>query len=711
MSAHDIAEYSQSVGETGHIRAGSPLPFGAHFHGDGVNFSLFSRNATQVWLEFYDHAEDDKPSQVVELTPAHHRTGDVWHVWVQGVRSGQLYAYRVDGPYAPEQGQRFNKHKLLLDPYATAITDRQAWDFGQALGYDPNASEGDLSFSEVDNAGAMPKCIVTPEHFDWEEDQPLRLTWSEMVIYEAHMRGFTIHPSAGVEHPGTYRGLVDKLPHLKDLGVTAIELMPVHEFNESDMGRTNPSTGERLRDYWGYETASFLAPKASYSSSGGMGQQVLEFREMVKACHDAGIEIILDVVFNHTAEGNEAGPTFSFRGIDNSIYYMLDGNQRYYKNFTGTGNTVNANHPVVRDFILGALRYWVIEMHADGFRFDLASVLDRDEQGNLLPDAPLLERIAEDPILREVKIIAEAWDASGAYQVGRFSEARWAEWNGHYRDDIRRFWRGDSGMLGVFASRICGSADIYEGSGKGPESSINFITCHDGFTLNDLVSYAHKHNEGNGEENRDGPDNNHSANYGAEGPTDDPQIEALRTRQIKNFLVTLFVSRGVPMLLGGDEFRRTQQGNNNAYCQDNEISWFDWSLLEQHQGIHRFTRGMIALRRANSVLSQEAFYTDSEIQFFDPGGEAPDWSDEREKQLGVLISGQEKQDLYLMFNAWTDAAEFVLPELPADRAWYRAVDTQRPTPEDIQKSGSEPRLENQERYEVGARTSVILVGR
>ena len=448
----------------------------------------------------------------------------------------------------------------------------------------------------------MPKCVFTHEHFHWNQDQPPRHPWSKTVIYETHIRGFTVHPSSGVQNPGTYRGLVEKIPWLKDLGVTAVELMPVQEFNGNQAALIHPQTGKPLGDYWGYNPVVFFAPKASYSSSGGMGQQKLEFKEMVQAFHGAGIEVILDVVFNHTGEGDELGPTLCFRGMDNAIFYTLAGDKRYYRDFTGTGNTINANHPVVRDHILAALRYWVVEMHVDGFRFDLASVLGRDECGKLLADAPLLERIAEDPILRDVKLIAEAWDAAGAFEVGSFSKRRWAEWNGRYRDDVRRFWRGDDGMLGLFASRICGSADIYTRAGKGPEGSINFITCHDGFTLNDLVSYRYKHNQANGENNHDGTTDNFSENYGAEGETADAGIEAVRKRQIKNFFLTLLVSRGVPMLLGGDEFRRTQRGNNNAWCQDNEISWFDWTYLEKHREIHRFVRGMIALSpRASGV--------------------------------------------------------------------------------------------------------------
>jgi glycogen operon protein len=504
---------------------------------------------------------------------------------------------------------------------------------------------------------------------------------------------------------------MEKIPYLKDLGVTAVELMPVQEFNENQVTGIHPQTGQPLRNYWGYDPVVFSAPKASYSSSGGLGQQTLEFREMVAAFHNAGIEVILDVVFNHTAEGDELGPTLCFRGMDNAIFYTLAADKRYYKDFTDTGNTVNANHPVVRDHILAALRYWMFEMHVDGFRFDLASVLGRDGTGKLLANAPLLERIAEDPILRDEKIIAEAWDAAGAYEVGSFSERRWAEWNGRYRDDVRRFWRGDDGMLGVFASRICGSADIYAKSGKGPEGSINFITCHDGFTLNDLVSYRYKHNDANGKSNHDGTDANFSENYGAEGETTDAGIEAVRKRQIKNFLLTLLISRGVPMLLGGDEFRRTQHGNNNAYCQDNETSWHDWSCLEQHREIFRFTRGMIAFRRAHPILSREQFYTDAEIRWFGPQGGLPNWADPKGKPFACLIHEDEQHALCLMFNAGDDAVDFRLPPVLPGTRWRLSVDTSRETPHDLFAASEEPLWENPQIYHLGPRSSAILLAR
>jgi glycogen operon protein len=432
---------------------------------------------------------------------------------------------------------------------------------------------------------------------------------------------------------------------------------------------------------------------------------------MVRALHKADIELILDVVFNHTAEGNELGPTLCFRGMDNAILYTLADDKRYYKDYTGTGNTINANQPMVRDQILAALRYWMVEMHVDGFRFDLASVLGRDGTGKLLANAPLLERIAEDPVLKSVKIIAEAWDAAGAYQVGSFSEQRWAEWNGRYRDDVRRFWRGDDGMLGSFANRLCGSADIYTKSGKGPDGSVNFITCHDGFTLNDLVSYCSKHNEANGEGNRDGTNADNSENYGVEGATKDAGIEAVRKRQIKNFLLTLFISRGTPMLLGGDEFRRTQGGNNNAYCQDNETSWYDWNFLEQYKDIFRFTRGMIVFRQTHPVLSKEQFYTDSRIHWFGSQGALPEWGDPKEKQVGCLINEDEHRALCLMFNADIDTVDFALPFLQPGMRWYLAVDTSHDAPQDLFLEGEERLLEDSQTYHLAPRSSAILLVR
>jgi isoamylase len=707
----DESDALQGPLEEGEVRAGNPLPIGGpHQYADGVNFVLFSRHATRIRLEFYQRADDAHPTRIIDLDPASHRTGDVWHVWVQGVPNGQLYGYRVEGPYQPEQGHRFNPHRLLLDPYARAIAGVENWDFSGARGYDSASNLSDLSISTVDDAGAMPKCIFTDYDFDWEVDSRPKHPASNMVIYETHVRGFTIHPTAGVAHPGTFHSLTEKIPYLKDLGVTAIELMPVAEFNENELIRLNPVTKERLRNYWGYNPVAFHAPKQSYSIAGAPGNHTVEFREMVKSFHRAGIEVILDIVLNHTAEGDELGPTICLRGVENSIFYMLRENgRRYYKDFTGVGNTLNANHPVVRQFVMNVLRYWVMHMHVDGFRFDLASVLGRDEHGDVLRSAPLLDVIAEDPILRDVKLIAEAWDAGGAYQVGSFSTQRWGEWNGRFRDDVRRFWRGDAGMMGQFASRVCGSEDLYRDSGKGPGCSINFVTSHDGFTLNDLVSYQQKHNDENGDYNRDGTDANYSDNCGVEGPSNDLVVEETRNRQIKNFLLTLFTSRGIPMVLGGDEFRRTQRGNNNAYCQDSEVSWFDWRLLEMHEEIHRFTRGMIAFRRAHPVLRREVFYTDADIHWFAPNGGIPDWADERQKSLACLIPGQTEPDLFLLFNADSRSVDFAIPALPATKIWRLAVDTSRIVPDDFFEAGKEISMQGQITFRVESRSSAILV--
>jgi isoamylase len=697
--------------EKGEVQPGDPLPIGgAHQYGDGVNFVLFSRHATRVRLEFYRNASDSSPTKIIDLDPARHRTGDVWHVWVRGIPSGQLYGYRIEGPYQPEEGHRFNPHKLLLDPFARALACVEDWDFSAARGYDSSSSLTDLSISTVDNAGTTPKCIFTNDHFDWELDSPPKHSASDTVIYETHVRGLTIHPSSGVAHPGTFTGLTEKIPYLQDLGVTAIELMPVLEFNENESIRLNPITKEKLRNYWGYNPVAYFAPKESYSIGGSHRRQTVDFREMVKAFHRAGIEVILDIVLNHTAEGNETGPTISLRGIENSIFYMLQENgRRYYKDFTGVGNTLNANHPIVRQFVMLVLRYWVMHMHVDGFRFDLASVLGRDEHGDILRNAPLLEDIAEDPILRDVKLIAEAWDAGGAYQVGSFSTQRWTEWNGRFRDDVRRFWIGDAGMMALFASRICGSSDLYQGSGKGPASSLNFVTSHDGFTLNDLVSYKQKHNDENGEYSRDGTDANYSDNCGVEGPSDDPIVEGMRNRLIKTFLLTLFIARGVPMLLGGDEFRRTQRGNNNAYCQDNEVSWFDWNLVEKHKEIQRFTRGMIAFRRAHPVLRREDFYTDADIKWFAQNGTSPDWMNPQQRSFASLILGQTEPDLFLMFNADIRSVDFAIPVLAESKIWRLAVDTSRAAPEDLYEAGKEPSMQGQISFRVEPRSSAILL--
>jgi isoamylase len=665
---------------------GYPLPLGVHLHDDGALFAIFSRHASAVSLLLFGSVKETTPYQTIELDPTYNRTGDIWHVWVEGVSAGQAYAYRVDGPYNPQEGHRFNRHKLVIDPYATALSRHPEWDFLNAKGYDLASPLGALSFSATDDADSVPRCIVTGNRFEWKDDVPPRTPWSETIIYETHVKGFTVHPSSEVKQPGTFGGIVEKIPYLKELGVTAIELLPIQEFNEREINSVNPLTGEPLVNYWGYSTVSFFAPKAAYCGDGSEGSQILKFKEMVRELHKAGIEVILDVVFNHTAEGNESGPTISFRNLDNSIYYMLDKDRSRYQNYSGCGNTVNCNHPMVRQFIIDCLTYWVVKMHVDGFRFDLASVMGRDEDGEIMRNPPLLDEIAENPLLRDVKLIAEAWDAAGAYQVGSFPGHRWSEWNGKYRDDIRLFWRGDPGMVGLLANRISGSADIYQKAGKEPLNSINFFTCHDGFTLKDLVSYNEKHNEANGEEGQDGTNQNYSYNYGVEGETDDPEIRQTRVRQMKNFMATLFISRGVPLFLGGDEFGRSQGGNNNAFCQDNETTWYDWKLLKKNQEILRFVREMISFRKRNPMLQELKFYTDDDVTWYSPDGGRPDW-EYAGRSLAVAIHGA--SELFVMFHADFDKRDFILPSPPKGKKWHRAVDTSRPAPRDIYPVGSE----------------------
>jgi glycogen operon protein len=669
------------VCETDAVRAGFPLPLGAYEFEGGVNFALFSRDATRVRLEFFAAAEDSRPSRVTDLDPARHRTGDIWHIWIKGIEPGQLYAYRVDGPHKPDAGQLFDFERLLLDPFATAIKRPKAHN-------------------------VPPKCVVTRQDFDWGNDRAPRRPWSQTLIYETHVRGLTAHESSQARFPGTFRGLMEKIPYLKDLGVTAVELQPVQEFDANECRARDPRTGKTLRNYWGYDPISFFAPNGAYSSAGDCGEQTAEFKEMVRQLHAAGIEVIIDIVLSHTGEFDEHGPCLSWRGIDNPIYYCLTKDKRHYLDAAGTGNTINANHPVVRQLILSALRYWVMDMHVDGFRFDLASILGRDSSGAVMKNAPLLEQIAEDPVLRDTKLIAEAWDEAGAYQVGSFSERRWAEWNVRYRDDVRRFWRGDAGMLGAFASRLCGSEDLYASAGKGPQCSINFVACHDGFTLNDLVTYRCKHNLANGENDCDGADRNYSANYGSEGPSKDPAIETIRKRQIKNFLLTLFVSRGVPMLLGGDEFRRTQGGNNNAYCQDNDVSWYDWDELERNADIYDFVKRMIAFRASHPVLSRESFYTSTDVSWFTPAAAVPNWSATDARALGCLIRDAGCSDaLYLMFNAEDRPLPFLIPPAPAGCRWHSSIDTAA----DLPVSGAGPQVPAGEPRVLESRSSVVLV--
>ncbi len=689
---------------SGHLTAasGRPLPLGVHDCFDGFNFALFSRHSIGVTLLLFDDAQSAHPCASFELNPARHRTGDIWHIVVDGVRFGQAYGYQVNGRFAPEEGLRFDASKVMLDPYALAVSGVHQGG-GERI---PQAANGSSPPALAESA-SFPKCLLVPHRFDWQETCRPKTPWSETVIYEMHVRGFTAHPSASAASPGTFLGVIEKIPHLRELGITAVELMPVHEFNGNEIDRIDPSTGALLKNYWGYSSVAFFAPREGYATR--PGAQVAEFKTMVRELHRGGIEVILDVVFNHTAEGDERGPTLSFRGIDNPIYYMLAPDPRYYLNYSGCGNTLNCNHPVVRDFVIDCLRYWAAEMQVDGFRFDLASILGRDSDGTLLASPPLLERIAEDPVLRDVKLIAEAWDAAGAYQVGNFSGRRWSEWNGRFRDDVRRFWRGDSGMTGALASRLCGSADLYQRAGREPINSINFVTSHDGFTLADLVSYQHKHNEANGEGNRDGENQNYNANHGVEGPSADPAIRALRMRQSKNLMATLLLARGVPMILGGDEFARSQNGNNNAYCQDNATSWFDWDSVRREAPMLRFVRAVIALRRRHPVLREDHFYRTDEIAWFGVGGQPPDWNGPS-SALGCVIRGPQGSAAFcLLFNAGTENAAFTLPPAPSNTEWRVAIDTCAESPDDIADPGTERAIPAEPVYRQPPHCLVVLL--
>jgi glycogen operon protein len=697
---------------------GQPLPLGANIVKDGVRFSIFSRNAASVSLFLFESTHPDSNLIELKLDPVINRTGEIWHILIKNISAGQLYGYKIDGPYDPLKGHHFNSKKLLIDPYARAISGDFIWDLSKCRdSLNVNGHYGQKS--EIDSAPYVPKCIVIADD-QGIDDKPIKIPHDQSIIYELHVKGFTRHPSSEVEHPGTYKGLIEKIPYLKELGVTSVELMPVQDFDDRDIIYHNPITGEKLSNYWGYNTITFFAPKGGYSASGSMGEQVREFKEMVKALHDAGIEVILDVVFNHTSEGDSSGPMLSFRGIDNIIYYILNENKGEYANYSGCGNTFNCNHPLVRNFILDALRYWVIEMHVDGFRFDLASILGRGQNGEIISNPPLIERIEEDPILRNTKLIAEAWDAAGAYHLGKFPD-RWAEWNGKYRDDVRRFWKGDKNTAGYFATRITGSSDLYSLSANGPLRSINFITCHDGFTLNDLVTYSRKHNEANGENNQDGENFNHSSNWGIEGETDLNEINTIRLRMIKNFIATLFLSQGVPMLLAGDEFRRTQLGNNNAYCQDNEISWINWRLMNENQGLLRFTREMIAFRKANPAFRRSKFFDGGEANIdsipdaswhgtkpFDP-----DWSISSHA-IALLINGKyseevkNNRDYYCVFNASDNDLFFILPLSPSKRPWRLAIDTSQKSPDDIHLPGQETEIA-QDKYLATAKSTVVLL--
>ncbi len=677
------------------VLPGISYPLGATMTPRGVNFSLFSKNAEAVDLLLFDREDHTQPTHVIQLDPDVNKTFYYWHVHIPGLQAGQLYGYRVYGPYRPSEGLRFDGSKVLIDPHARAVvTDTYSREAATRPG---------------DNcATAIKSVVIDPADYDWEGDRPLKHPFAKSVIYELHVGGFTRHPSSGLapELRGTFRGVIEKIPYLKELGITSVELMPVQQFDPFDVPNSN------LTNYWGYSPIALFAPHNGYGTSDDPVQLIREFRDMVKALHRAGIEVILDVVFNHTAEGNENGPTLSFRGLENRGYYMLEEDRRYYRNFSGTGNTLNGNHSVVRRLIRHCLRHWVTEMHVDGFRFDLASVLSRDERGRPMENPPILWEIESDPVLASSKIIAEAWDV-GTYQLGSFVGDKWAEWNGHYRDVVRRFVKGDQHSIGDFAEAIAGSPSLFGSVLRNPNRSINFVTCHDGFTLNDLVSYNEKHNLANGEGNRDGHNDNHSWNCGAEGPTSDPGINALRTRQIKNFFTILMCSQGTPMLLMGDEICRTQHGNNNAYCQDNELAWFDWSAVEKEEGMLRFVQKLIQFNLSHDFFQKNHYWMspagirDTQFSLHGTQLNRVDWGGDSHALSYHLASAGYGYQLFIMVNAFWEPLRFELPHLH-NRHWRLIIDTAQPSPNDFCEYKSARRLSGFF-CEVGARSVVVAM--
>jgi isoamylase len=679
-------------------------PIGATVEPDGVNFCIFSKNATAIELLLFDQPNDPEPIITIPLDPYKNRTFYYWHIFVKGIGEGQVYAYRAHGPFEPEKGHRFDSSKVLLDPYAKAIVGYTIYNREAAMGTGDNCAK------------ALRSVVIDSSHYDWEGDRLLRIPYSQTVIYELHVGGFTRHPNSGVapEKRGTFAGLMEKIPYLKNLGITAVELLPIHYYDPED---ARPG----LCNYWGYSTIGFFAPYRGYSSDQSEQGPVNEFRDMVKALHRAGIEVILDVVFNHTAEGNEQGPTLCFRGLDNEAYYILEPDMIHYSNYSGCGNTFRGNHPIGGALILDSLRYWVSEMHVDGFRFDLASILARDSRGfpietHTINMNHIIWAIESDPILAGTKLIAEAWDAAGLYSVGQFVEyADWfSEWNGPYRDDIRRFVKSDPGIVPLLASRILGSPDIYHRQDTDVNRSINFFTCHDGFTLNDLVSYNEKHNEANGENNQDGGNHNFSWNCGEEGPTDDIKIETLRLQQIKNFFTILFMSQGTPMIQMGDEIRRTQLGNNNGYCQDNELSWFDWSGVEREFDLWCFVRRLIHITEDLKLFQQERLLEvtyaslNPHLSWHGVKLGKPDWSENSRTLAFSLNHPAAREYLHVMLNAYWDALPFELPVLGYHEGWFRIVDTAFPLPEAVCELDSATYVEGKT-YLVAGRSTVVLM--
>jgi len=701
------------------VEPGRSHPIGAVPDEQGVNFSVFADRATGVELLLFDDHDDPEPVLTITLDPIINKIYHFWHVYVRGCKVGMHYAYRVSGPQdLHNMGDRYDHDKVLIDPYSKGNTNT-LWDRAATCRPGDNVRV------------SMRSVVLDTGSYDWEGDQPLNRPMNETIIYEMHVRGFTQSASSDCPHPGTFNGIIEKIPYLQELGVTTLELMPVFDFDQKEAKQV--VDGRPLPNYWGYDPIGFFSPHNGYCVSPEDGSHITEFRDMVKALHRAGIEVILDVVFNHTGEGNELGPMISFKGFANSHYYILSSQDRqYYMNYTGCGNTLSGNHPLTEELIIDSLEYWVKEMHVDGFRFDEAVILCRDESGVPIVYPPVIWRIELSEVLADTKVIAEAWDAAGLYEVGYFPGYRWGEWNGRFRDTIRHFVKGDADytdgktLVGRVADVIAGSADIFQSTGELPINSINFITCHDGFTLNDLVSYNGKHNEANGEDNRDGIDENLSWNCGFEGPTDDPEVEALRKRQVKNFAAILLLSQGVPMILGGDEIRRTQQGNNNAYCQDNEISWFDWKLAEKNRGIYRFFKQMITLRKSLPTLRRDHFFSGeinerglADISWHGCRLYSPGWEDPSSTVLAFTIGGfpqqnsVEDRDIHVMLNMdWHDL-DFDVPPL-SNREWYKIVDTAQDSPLDIAENLLQPDNEGritESTCHVKNRSVVVLISR
>ena len=684
------------------ITKGDAHPLGSTVYPDGVNFSVFSQNASAIELLVFAAGNAIEPFQIIKMTDEGNKSFHFWHVFLVDAKPGLHYAYRVHGPEEKQPGQRFTPEKVLIDPYAYG-NSMELWNRGAACLPGDNLTQ------------SMRSVVIDPLDYDWEGDRPLNRPMQDSVIYEMHVGGFTRAGNSHVTAPGTFRAIIEKIPYLQSLGVTAVELLPVFQFDDTE---AHEFEGNKLNNFWGYSTMAYFAPHPGYCESAGEAQHMTEFRDMVKALHKAGIEVILDVVYNHTDEGNHQGPTFSFRGFDNlNYYYLVDGNKDYYYDYTGCGNTFNCNHPVGSKMILESLRFWVEYMHVDGFRFDEGSVLSRGPGGAPMEFPPILWQIELDDVLAETKVIAEAWDAAGLYQVGHFPGFRWAEWNGVYRDTLRKFVAGEAGIVADLADRITGSPSLYQSNGHLPINSVNFITAHDGFTLNDLVSYNNKHNESNGEGNRDGVDDNMSWNCGAEGLTDDPKINALREQQIRNFAVLLMLSQGVPMFVMGDEVRRTQGGNNNAWCQDNPSGWFDWSQTETEAGMLRFWSELIAFRKSHPAVHRARFFSGAinergmkDISWHGTQLDQPGWNDPNARALAWTVAGSLAQsDIHVMVNMYWEPLTFEVPQIN-ERAWYKAVDTALPSPQDINAPGKEV-LVNSTRVEVSGRSIVVLISR